>query len=60
MTLMRAPKRLPIALIAYVGWTLVTLFGMRWASDGSKQPLVETVTTASAGISRWRSACSPW
>lgn len=44
MTAPRTAKRLPIALLAYVGWTLVTLFGMRWASDGSKKPLVETVT----------------
>jgi membrane protease YdiL (CAAX protease family) len=44
MTAMREPKRLPIALLTYVGWTLVTLFGMRWASDGSKKPLIETVT----------------
>ena len=36
--------RLPVALLTYVGWTLVTLFGMRWASDGSKKPLVETLT----------------
>ena len=37
-------KRLPIALATYVGWTLLTLFGMRWASDGTKKPLIETVT----------------
>jgi membrane protease YdiL (CAAX protease family) len=41
---MHEPKRLPIALLTYVGWTLLTLFGMRWASDGSKKPLIETVT----------------
>ena len=44
MTVIREPKRLPIALLTYVGWTLLTLFGMRWASDGSKKPLIETVT----------------
>lgn len=36
--------RLPVALLTYIGWTLLTLFGMRWASDGSKKPLIETVT----------------
>ncbi len=44
MTVVREPKRLPVALLTYIGWTLVTLFGMRWASDGSKKPLIETVT----------------
>ena len=44
MTPNRNPKRLPITLLTYVGWTLLTLFGMRWASDGSKKPLIETVT----------------
>lgn len=38
------PRRLPVALITYLGWVLLTLFGMRWASDGSKKPLVETIT----------------
>ncbi len=38
------PGRLPVALITYVGWVLLTLFGMRWASDGTKKPLVETIT----------------
>lgn len=37
-------KRLPVALATYVGWTLLTLFGMRWASDGTKKSLIETVT----------------
>ena len=37
-------RRLPVALITYVGWVLLTLFGMRWATDGTKRPLVETVT----------------
>ncbi|MBK9443873.1 MAG: CPBP family intramembrane metalloprotease [Comamonadaceae bacterium] len=37
-------KRLTMVLITYVGWLLLTLFGMRWASDGSKKPLVDTVT----------------
>ncbi len=36
--------RLPLALITYVGWLLLTMFGMRWASDGTKKPLVETIT----------------
>lgn len=44
MPSLRNPKRLPVALVTYVGWTLLTLFGMRWASDGSKKPLVDTVT----------------
>lgn len=44
MTTPANPLRLPVALLTYVGWTLVTLFGMRWASDGTKKPLVETVT----------------
>jgi len=43
MTALHDPKRLPAALLTYVGWTLLTLFGMRWASDGSKRPLIETV-----------------
>lgn len=37
-------NRLPAALITYVCWTFLTLFGMRWASDGVKKPLLETVT----------------
>lgn len=41
---MRETGRLGTALLTYVGWTLLTLFGMRWASDGSKKPLIETVT----------------
>jgi len=44
MTAHSDTKRIPIALLTYVGWTLLTLFGMRWASDGSKKPLIETVT----------------
>jgi len=44
MTAIRDPRRLPIAVATYIGWTLVTLFGTRWASDGSKKPLIETVT----------------
>lgn len=52
----RDPKRLPIALVTYVGWTLVNVFGMRWASDGTKKPLVETMTH---GIS-WNFAIDTW
>lgn len=37
-------RRLPVALITYVGWVLLTLFGMRWATDGTKRPLIETIT----------------
>jgi len=44
MTPLHDPKRLPIALLTYVAWALVTVFGMRWASDGSKKPLLEGVT----------------
>ncbi len=44
MTPTREPLRLPTALLTYVGWTLLTLFGMRWASDGSTKPLLETVS----------------
>jgi membrane protease YdiL (CAAX protease family) len=44
MTAVPDTKRLPLALATYVSWTLVTLFGMRWASDDSKKPLIDTVT----------------
>lgn len=44
MTQMHDARRLPVALITYIAWTLVTVFGMRWASDGSKKPLIETVS----------------
>ena len=37
-------KRLPLALLTFVVWVIATLFGMRWASDGTTKPLVETVT----------------
>jgi hypothetical protein len=40
----RDAGRLPISLITYVGWTLVTVFGMRWAGDGTRKPLIESVT----------------
>ncbi len=40
----RDRKRLQVALLTGVAWVLVTMFGMRWASDGSKKPLVETVS----------------
>jgi len=40
----RDARRLPVSLMTYVAWTLVTVFGMRWASDGAHQPLVESVT----------------
>jgi membrane protease YdiL (CAAX protease family) len=39
-----SPLRLPVALAVYVGWVLLTLFGMRWAGDGSKKPLLDTVS----------------
>lgn len=42
---MNDARRLPIALLAYVAWVLVTLFGMRLAGgDGAKKPLVELVS----------------
>ena len=44
MTAIRDLNRLPVALATYVGWTLVNVFGMRRASDGTKKPLVETMT----------------
>ena len=44
MSQARDAGRLPISLITYVGWTLVTVFGMRWAGDGAKKPLIESVT----------------
>ena len=37
-------KRIWIALATWVVWILLTMFGMRWASDGSKKPLVEGLT----------------
>jgi hypothetical protein len=37
-------KRIWIALATWVVWVLLTMFGMRWASDGSKKPLVEGLT----------------
>jgi membrane protease YdiL (CAAX protease family) len=44
MTDARGARRLAISLVTYVAWTAVTLFGMRWASDGTKKPLIETIT----------------
>jgi hypothetical protein len=44
MSQAREPGRLPISLITYVAWTMVTIFGMRWAGDGTKKPLIESVT----------------
>jgi hypothetical protein len=40
----RDAGRLPISLTTYVAWTLVTVFGMRWAGDGTRKPLIESVT----------------
>jgi len=40
----RDAVRLPISLITYVAWTLVTVFGMRWAGDSTRRPLFESVT----------------
>ncbi len=40
----RVRHRLPIGLSTWVGWVLLTLFGMRWASDGSPKPLIEGLT----------------
>lgn len=37
-------RRLPIALAVFVGWVLITLFSMRWASDGTDKALVDTVS----------------
>lgn len=39
-----AAPRLLVALSTYLGWVLLTLFGMRWASDGTKKPLLELVS----------------
>jgi uncharacterized protein len=44
MTALSNAQRLPLALLTYVGWTLLTLYGMRWASDGSKKSLIDTVS----------------
>jgi membrane protease YdiL (CAAX protease family) len=44
MSQARDAGRLPISLMIYVGWTLVTVFGMRWASDGTRKPLIESIT----------------
>lgn len=44
MTASAGAKRLPLALLVFIGWVLATLFSMNWASDGAKKPLVETVT----------------
>lgn len=32
------------ALATWLAWLLATIYGMRWASDGSKKPLVDGVT----------------
>jgi hypothetical protein len=40
----RDARRVPVSLVTCVAWTLVTVFGMRWASDGTPKPLVESVT----------------
>jgi membrane protease YdiL (CAAX protease family) len=37
-------RRLPIALATWVAWVLLTLFGMRWASDGRPKPLLDGLT----------------
>ncbi|HQR70152.1 MAG TPA: CPBP family intramembrane metalloprotease [Burkholderiaceae bacterium] len=44
MTQAPAARRLTVSLMTYVAWTLVTVFGMRWASDGTQRPLIESVT----------------
>ena len=44
MSQARAAGRLPISLITYFAWTLVTVVGMRWAGDGTRKPLIESVT----------------
>lgn len=36
--------RVRVALLVWVAWLMLTLFGMHWAGDGSKKPLVDTVT----------------
>jgi membrane protease YdiL (CAAX protease family) len=36
--------RLSIALATWLGWVLLTLFGMRWASNGSPKPLLDSIT----------------
>jgi membrane protease YdiL (CAAX protease family) len=37
-------KRLPLALLTFVAWVLATLFSMKWADDGTKKALVDTIT----------------
>jgi uncharacterized protein len=37
-------RRLPIAFAVYAVWAGLTLFGMRWASDGTPRPLADTVS----------------
>lgn len=36
--------RVRAALLVWLAWLMSTLFGMHWAGDGSKKPLVDTVT----------------
>jgi hypothetical protein len=43
MTALNDARRLPLALLTFAVWLAATLSGMRWASDGTKKPLVETV-----------------
>lgn len=44
MTASGDTKRLPLALLTFVAWVLATLYSMKWADDGTKKPLVDTVT----------------
>ena len=44
MSSIATAPRLPVALAVYAGWVLLTLFGMRWADDGSEKALVDTVS----------------
>jgi membrane protease YdiL (CAAX protease family) len=44
MTPDRDGRRLTISLLTLVAWTLVTLFGMRWAGDGTPRPLLDSIT----------------
>lgn len=37
-------KRLPLAFVTFVVWIAATLFSMKWADDGTKKALVDTVT----------------
>ncbi len=37
-------RRLPLSLLTFVAWVLATLFSMKWADDGTKKALIDTLT----------------